>query len=173
MRIFGRSPEHHENSMKLPRTIRMDPSDARVFHDAAEPGEWAVTGTFAFVDATPAGMDNKAQLAFRSGWLGLDSFGHATFVQVSIAPDDEAEAAARSLAAHLFKNYGAPDMLVAMTAAKSEIVYAASLCDHPAGTLLAIEREMTDEGITERIRVIPRPDDEGGHAQIWSFAEDC
>lgn len=158
--------------MKLPRTIRLDPSDARVFHQASEPGTLAVTGTFAFVDASPAEMDNKAQLAFKSGWLGLDNFGYSTFVQVSIAPDDEAEAAARALAAHLFKNYGAPDMLMAMTAAQSEIAYAASLCDHPAGTLLAIEREMTDLGITERIRIIPRPDDEGGHSQIWTLSED-
>lgn len=158
--------------MKLPRTIRLDPSDARVFPVAAEPGEWAVTGTFAFVDAVPSEMDNKSQLAFKSGWLGLGSIGYSTFVQVSIATEEETDVAARSLAAHLFDDYGAPDMLLALTAAKSEIAYSASLCDHPTGTLLAIEREMTDEGITERIRIVPRPDDEGGHAQIWTLTED-
>ena len=159
--------------MKLPRTIRLDGSDPRVFTHAAEVGEWAVTGTFAFVDATPGDMDNKTQLAFKSGWLGLDSFGFSTFVQICVVPEGEDEAAARALAAHLFEVYGAPDMLMAMTAAKSEIAYAASLCDQPAGTLLAIEREMTEDGITEKIRVIPRPDDEGGHAQIWSLTDEC
>lgn len=159
--------------MKLPRTIRLDPSDARVFAHAAEPGEWAVTGTFAFVDAVPGELDNKTQLAFKSGWLGLGSFGYSTFVQVTVVPEGEEEAAARALAAHLFENYGAPDMLMATTAASSEIAYAASLCDQPAGTLLAIEREMTDDGITEKIRVMPRPDEDGGHAQIWTVAEDC
>lgn len=158
--------------MKLPRTIRLDPSDARVFDVAAEPGEWAVTGTFSFVDAVPADMDNKAQLAFKSGWLGLSSLGRSTFVQVSVAPEDEVETATRALAAHLFEDYGAPDMLMASTAAKSEVAYAASLCDHPAGTLLAIEREMTDDGVTERIRVMPRSDEDGGHAQIWSLSEE-
>ena len=158
--------------MKLPRTIRLDPSDARVFDLAAAPGEWAVTGTFSFVDAIPADMDKKAQLAFKSGWLGLESFGRSTFVQVSIAPEDAIETATRALATHLFQDYGAPDMLLAMTAAQSEIAYAASLCNHPAGMLLAIERDMTDEGISERIRVIPRPNDEGGHAQIWSISEE-
>lgn len=159
--------------MKLPRTIRLDPSDMKVFSMAAAPGEWAVTGTFAFVDSTPDQMDAKTQLAFKSGWLGLSSFGFSTFVQVTVVPEGEDEAAARALATHLFEDYGAPDMLMAMTAAKSEIAYAASLCDQPAGTLLAIEREMTEDGITEKIRVMPRPDEDGGHAQIWSLTEDC
>lgn len=159
--------------MKLPRTIRLDPSDINVFSAAAEPGEWAVTGTFAFVDAVPGELDNKTQLAFKSGWLGLSSFGFSTFVQVTVVPEGEDEAAARALATHLFENYGAPDMLMAMTAARSEIAYAASLCDQPAGTLLAIEREMTEDGITEKIRVMPRPDEDGGHAQIWTLTEDC
>jgi len=159
--------------MKLPRTIRLDPSDINVFSAAAEPGEWAVTGTFAFVDAVPGELDNKTQLAFKSGWLGLSSFGFSTFVQVTVVPEGEDEAAARALATHLFEDYGAPDMLMAMTAARSEIAYAASLCDQPAGTLLAIEREMTEDGITEKIRVMPRPDEDGGHAQIWTLTEDC
>ncbi len=159
--------------MKLPRTIRLDPSDINVFSAAADPGEWAVTGTFAFVDAVPGELDNKTQLAFKSGWLGLSSFGFSTFVQVTVVPEGEDEAAARALATHLFEDYGAPDMLMAMTAARSEIAYAASLCDQPAGTLLAIEREMTEDGITEKIRVMPRPDEDGGHAQIWTLTEDC
>lgn len=159
--------------MKLPRTIRLDPSDTNVFTRAADPGEWAVTGTFAFIDAIPGEMDNKSQIAFKSGWLGLSSFGFSTFVQVSVVPEDEGEAAARALASHLFQEYGAPDMMMAMTAARSEIAYAASLCDQPAGTLLAIERDMTEDGIAEKIRIVPRPDEDGGHAQIWSLSEDC
>ncbi|MEY3552369.1 MAG: hypothetical protein RL735_717, partial [Pseudomonadota bacterium] len=31
--------------MKLPRTLRLDPSDTFVFARAAEPGEWAVSGS--------------------------------------------------------------------------------------------------------------------------------
>ena len=56
--------------------------------------------------------------------------------------------------------------------ARTEIAHAASLSDHPAGTLLAIEREMHDDGISERIRIVPRSDDDGGHATIWSFEEE-
>ena len=36
--------------MKLLRTIRLDPSDTFIFPNAAEPGEWAVSGAFVFAD---------------------------------------------------------------------------------------------------------------------------
>ena len=39
--------------MKLLRTIRFDDSDDQVYARAAVPGEWAVSGAFAFADATP------------------------------------------------------------------------------------------------------------------------
>lgn len=155
--------------MKLPRTIRLDPSDERVFETAAQSGEWAVAGTFVFVDRSSEDMDAKTQLAFKSGWLGVESLGHSTFVQVTVAPEDDAEGAIRTLAGQLHDRYGAPDMLAAVEAARGEFQHASSLCDHPAGTLLAIEREMTEDGIHERIRVVPRSDEDGGHARIWSF----
>ncbi len=157
--------------MKFPRTIRLDISDANAFPLAAEPEEWAVTGTFAFADTDPAAMTNKEQLAFRNGWLGTESFGRSTFVQVAVIPDSEFEDVVRKLAACLFERYGAPDMLVAADAAREEAEYTASLCDHSAGTMLAIERDFSDEGVTEKIRVIPAQG-EGAHAKIWSVVED-
>src|SRR5215213_3233541 len=45
--------------MKLLRTIRLDPSDTFVFDQAAEPGEWAVTGAFMFADADPSTLEGK------------------------------------------------------------------------------------------------------------------
>ena len=157
--------------MKFPRTIRLDVSDENALPLAAEPGEWAVTGTFAFADAEPQAMSGKEQLAFRNGWLGTESFGRSTFVQVTVIPEPEFEDVIRRLAAHLHERYGAPDMLAAVEAAKEEAAYAAGLCDHPAGTMLAIEREFTDEGVAERIKVIPKSGD-GAHAKIWSVEED-
>lgn len=157
--------------MKFPRTIRMDVSDANVFPLAAEPNEWAVTGTFAFAESNPAAFSNKERLAFASGWLGTESFGRATFVQVAVIPDEQFEAVVRRLAGHLHERYGAPDMLAAVAAAREEADDTAGLCDHPAGTLLAIEREFTEDGIAERVRVIPKRDD-GAHARIWSVVED-
>ena len=67
--------------MKFPRTLRLDSSDVYVFERAAEPGEWAVPGTFAFVERDPADLEAKEKLAFASGWLGTDSFGHASMIR--------------------------------------------------------------------------------------------
>jgi len=157
--------------MKFARTIRLDISDTQVFPMAAEPEEWAVTGTFAFAASDPADWSRKEQLAFRSGWLGTASFGRATFVQVAVLPDTQMEELVRRLAGHLYQQFGAPDMLAASEAARAEIADMATLCDHPAGTLLGMERDLGDDGITERVRVVPRPD-EPDHARIWTLEPD-
>ncbi len=79
--------------IRLPRTLRLDPSDGIVFSRAAEPGEWAVPGGFAFWDEDPASMSGKRRQAFRAGFLGLGGFGWSTLVEVA-----EASAAARAAA---------------------------------------------------------------------------
>lgn len=157
--------------MKFPRALRFDVSDVNAYPLAAESGEWAVTGTFAFADADPAAFTNKEQLAFKNGWLGTESFGRVTFVEAVIISEEQFDAVIHRLVAHFQDQYGAPDRESAIQAARHEAEYAADLCDHPAGTLLAIEREFGDEGVTERIRVIPKKDD-GAHAKIWSVVED-
>jgi len=151
----------------LARTIQLDVSDANVFPLAARPGEWAVTGTFAFADGDPATWENKQQIAFRDGWLGTESFGRASFVQVTTVSETEYEATVQRLAAHIFETYHPPGMLDAMQAARAEVEDMAALSAHPVGTLLAMEREMTEQGIVERTRVIEPPDD-AFHARIWS-----
>ena len=58
--------------MKLLRTIRLDASDTFVFERAAEPGEWAVSGAFAFWGGDPGKLEGKARSAFRGGFLGIE-----------------------------------------------------------------------------------------------------
>ncbi len=157
--------------MKFPRTIRLDPSDVKVFPLAAEPGEWAVPGTFAFADAEPQSMSRKEQLAFKSGWLGTGSFGRSTMVQVVDITAEQYDDVVRMIADHLVSEYGAPDRDAAMTAARDEAADAAGLCDHPINTLLAIEREFTDDGIGERVRAIT-PEPAGAHTRGWEIVED-
>ncbi len=157
--------------MKFPRTVRLDVSDVNAFPLAADADEWAVTGTFAFAVTDSQAFTNKEQLAFRNGWLGTSSFGRATFVQVAEIPENEFDAVNERLARHLLDQYGAPELAVAVVAARDEADYASGLCDHPIGTLLSIEREFTDEGVAERIRVIPKNND-GQHAKIWSVVEE-
>src|SRR6185503_15992469 len=103
--------------MKLLRTIRLDPSDTFVFETAAEPGEWAVTGTFVFADGDPDKLEGKARVAFRSGFLGVASLGWSTLVQVVDASDAERLAAIDALAKHLIAQFGAPSLADAVAAA--------------------------------------------------------
>jgi hypothetical protein len=134
--------------MKLPRTIRMDPSDTFVFAKAAEPGEWAVAGTFLFHGAKIADLGAKQRTAFRAGFLGIESFGHSTLAVVS-------EEATHSLAAQLVRHCGAPSVEVALPAAREEIAFAVDLCrDHAIGTLLALHRAEEDGQIRERFRTL-------------------
>ena len=90
--------------LKLPRTIRLDPSDTFVFERAAEPGEWAVSGAFVFWNLDPAGLAQKARVAFRSGLLGIDSLGWSTLAIVTEATEADREAMVERLAAQLLKS---------------------------------------------------------------------
>jgi ADP-ribose pyrophosphatase YjhB (NUDIX family) len=146
--------------MRLPRTLRLDPSDQVVFSRAAEPGEWAVPGGFAFWDEDPAAMAGKRRQEFRAGFLGLASFSWSTLVEVAEATAAEREAAVAALAAHIRAAYGAPDEAAARAAAEEEITFAASLCDHPPGTVLALTRSLEEgprgQEVRERFRTLHR-----------------
>ena len=142
------------SALKLPRTLRLDPSDSFVFAEAAEPGEWAVTGSFLFWDRDLASLAGKDRVAFRSGFLGVRSFGFSTLVVVSAASEAERDDAVAELAGHLRERLGAPDRAAALAAAREEIDVAASLCDLPVGTVVAMHRAETDGAITEAFRTL-------------------
>lgn len=154
--------------MRLPRALRLDQSDLHVFEHACEPGEWAVPGGFVFAQADPAQLAGKAQLAFRSGWLGLDSFGHSTLVEVAEIEEAAFFALVERLARRLEADFGAPGFGEALAAARHELDDAAGLCEHRLGTLLALEREPAEAGFVERFRVI-EPQRARDHAKIWQI----
>jgi hypothetical protein len=140
--------------MKLLRTIRADASDTFVFEKAAEPGEWAVSGAFAFARADPEALERKARAAFRSGFLGVRSLGWSTIVEIVEASEEDRLQAIGILAAQLLAHFGAPDVAAARLAAEEEIAFAASLCDHPAGALAAVSRSFEDGSIRETFRAL-------------------
>lgn len=163
--------------LRFPRTIRLDPSDTFVFAWAAEPGEWAVSGAFMFWNRDPATLDQKQRVALRSGFLGIDSLGWSTLAIVTEATEAEREAMIERLAAQLMEKFGAPDIAAARLAAKEEIEFANSLCDHPPQTLLAVQRSVENGEIRERFRTLkPRPgaaetDRLHAHASAFTFHE--
>ncbi|MBR1286308.1 hypothetical protein JQ597_30075 [Bradyrhizobium sp. AUGA SZCCT0177] len=163
--------------LKLPRTIRLDPSDTFVFERAAEPGEWAVSGAFVFWNQDSATLAQKQRVALRSGFLGVESLGWSTLAIVTEATHAERQAAVDRLAAQLLEKFGAPDLKAARGAAEEEVAFAASLCDHPAQTLLAVQRSIEDGEIRERFRTL-KPREAAGdadrlhaHASAFTFHE--
>ncbi len=154
--------------MKLLRTIRLDTSDTFVFDRAAEPGEWAVSGAFMFWDRDPETLEGKARSAFRGGFLGVTSLGWSTLVQIVEASEDERLAAIDVLARHLIAEFGAPTQRDGAAAAAEEFAFAASLCDHPPGTLIAVHRTAQGDGIHEAFRTL-RPRAGKKPARAFSF----
>jgi Family of unknown function (DUF6505) len=156
--------------VKLLRTIRLDASDSFVFEEAAEPGEWAVSGAFAFIHCDPANLRGKARTAFRAGFLGLDSLGRSTLAQIVEASEKDRRAVVEMLAMHLVARFGAPDLAAARLAAEEETSFVASLCDHPPGVLVAVTRRHENGTIREEFRTL-RPRDGAGHTRAFEFLE--
>lgn len=160
------------SALKLPSAIRLDPSDGFVFRKAAEPGEWLVTGSFLFTPDSVAGLDTKGRVAFRSGFLGIGSFGWSTLAVVTEVTVEERQQAVAQLATQLVDKLGAPDLAAARAAAEEEVAFAASLCDHPAQTLLALHRTLEDGEIRERFRTLmPRGDTPKDAFRAFEFIE--
>ncbi len=145
--------------MKLARVIRLDDSDLRVMDPAAAPGEWAISGAFAFTRWTPDDLEGARAQAFANGWLGLDSFGRATLVAVAPVTQAELAAAADRLTQHFIDHYDPPDAAAARAAAEDELAQMRELCEgQDPNTLLVVERALEEVGVRERVRVI-RPSD--------------
>src|SRR3954452_14662199 len=159
--------------LMLPRTIRLDPSDAFVFAHAAEPGEWAVTGSFLFWSEDVAALAGKARAAFRAGFVGVESLGFSTLVVIAAASAGEGEAAIESLARPLDARLGAPSLDAARAAAREEVDFAASLCQEEEGTILAMHRTLEGAQIREQFRSLRRREPPAGadrrHVQARAF----
>ena len=141
--------------MRLARTLRFDESDERVFETPAEPDEWAISGAFEFSDWTEGQLTGKARQAFANGWLGLESFGRATFIATAQIERSEFDALVEHLAAHFVAAYGAPDLDAARPVAADELRFMAEMCeDHDPNTLLVVQRELVEAGVSESFRAI-------------------
>lgn len=142
--------------MNLARVIRLDESDVEVYADPAEPGEWAIPGTFAFSNWTEAEVTGKDGQAFAHGWLGLTSFGRASVVAVAPVTEAERVALVDILAFHFAEAWGAPGPEAARPVAEEEIAQMAGLCEgQEENTLIVLERALTDAGVKDRFRLIP------------------
>ena len=156
--------------MKMLRTIRLDPSDTFVFDRAAEPGEWAVSGAFVFWNADASKLEGKKRAAFRGAFLGVESLGWSTLVQIVEAKAVDRKHAIEMLAHHLVRVFGAPDFKAARASAEEEVFFAESLCSHPADTLVAVRRTYDDGEIRETFRTL-QPRDGSKPRRAFSVLE--
>jgi hypothetical protein len=156
--------------VKLLKTVRADSSDTFIFEQVAQPGEWAISGAFLFANLDLATLSGKPRAAFRGGFMGIGSFGWSTLAQIVEVGEEQRSGAVEQLAARLVERCGAPDLATARAAAEEEITFAASLCDHPPGMLVAVSRRFENEAIRESFRTLQS----NSYAQsgpVFSFVE--
>jgi hypothetical protein len=156
--------------VKLLRTIALDPSDTFVFDVPAQPGDWAVSGGFRFFDQDASTLQGKDRWAFRGGFLGVQSWGWSTLVQIVEATEADHMALLELLARQLIDRLGAPDLATARLAAEEEVAFTHSLCTHPVGTLIAVHRSVVDGEIREEFRAL-RLREGIAHGKAFSFVE--
>ena len=156
--------------MKLLRTIRLDVSDTFVFDRSAEPGEWAVSGVFAFWSKDPAKLEGKARVAFRSGFLGVESLGWSTLVQIVEASENDRSGLVDTLANQLLQHFGAPTIAAAKAAAEEEVTFAESLCTVPHDGVIAVHRTFENGAVRETFRTL-RAKEGAKLTRVFSFIE--
>lgn len=150
------------------RALRLDASDEQVYARTAQPGEWAIPGSFTFlVDEPDTGPAAQTE-AFRHAFVGTMSFGYTSLVEIAEISAGELQGVANRLSQHLLTHYGAPSEREARQAADEEIGFTLELCTHAAGTLIAIERIAQETGIEERFRVVePTGGVDHGNIRLW------
>ncbi len=156
--------------MKLLRTIRLDVSDTFVFDKAAEPGEWAVSGAFEFWDTDAMALQGKARSAFRSGFLGVETLGRSTLVQIVEASEVDRTRVVDLLAQRLVAHFGAPHMDAARLAAEDEVAFSESLCTQPKDILVGVHRVYEDGAVRETFRTL-RPREGARPNRVFAFLE--
>jgi len=156
--------------VKLLKTVALDPSDTFVFDLAAEPGEWAVSGVFRFWGDNPDTLQGKARSAFRGGFLGLQSWGWSTLVEIVEVTDNDRAVVVEMLAQQLIDRLGAPDLVTARQAAEEEVSFAESLCNEATGILIAVHRTAEGGEIRESFRAL-RSRGKSRHQRAFAFLE--
>ena len=124
---------------RLPRTLRLDPSDPLVFDARGRAGRMGGARRLRLLGRGPGGAGRQAAAGLprrlpRPRHLRLVHPGRGGRGRDGGAR----EAAVAALAAHILAEHGAPDAAAAGPRREEEIAFADSLCDHPPGTVLAL-----------------------------------
>ncbi len=159
--------------MKLLRVIRFDETDNYVFAKAAEPDEWAISGSFEFTGLADEAIKGKTRQAFANGFLGIPSMGRSTFATVVRITDGDRDELRMMLTQIFVERHGAPSLQEALRVADEEIEFASDLCaEKPINSVFTVRRVIGDDGtFREEFREIKPPIGEPQHARIWDVVE--
>ena len=157
-----------EKIMKLAKIILLDDSDKKIYPQPSKHGEWAITGTFMFSNVDHNYWTKSEQIAFRDGWLGLETLGYSTFVQITSLSKKQKHIIIERIASIIHERFHPPSDQVAVEAATDELNDMIALCEHPIGTLLAINRELNEKDIQEKVRTVQLPTD-SSLIPIWAI----
>lgn len=159
--------------MRFLRVIRFDQSDDFVFERSAGSGEWALPGGFEFADITPDLLTGKTRQAFANGFLGIGSFGRATFAVTAEVSESEFDGIVTALADRFVEKFGAPSAAAALEAARAEADFIVDLCaEKPINTVFTLRRVLDEGEIREEFRVVTPPS-KPLHAKVWDVVDDA
>jgi hypothetical protein len=96
--------------------------------------------------------------------------GFSTLVEVAEIESQAADALVGAFAVALVERFGAPDSATALEAAREELAFAASLCSHEPGTVIAMHRTFEGGEIREQFRTLHRRDRAAGADRLHAFA---
>ena len=129
-------------------------------------------GVLRVLGRRPPNTRRKAAAGLQIGFLGTASFGWSTLVEIADIDDDAYQHVVDQLAAHLIEAHGAPHLKAALPPRAGKPKYTVSLCAHEVHTLLALEREFSDDGIVESLKVF-RPDaSDHSKVRLWGLADE-
>src|SRR5262249_53229131 len=112
----------------------------------------------------------KDRSAFRSGFLGVRSWGWSTLAQIVPATEDDRRTLVELLAGQLIERFGAPDLATARLVAEEEVAFAQSLCTHPISALIAVHRSASDGEVRESFRRLQLREGQR-HGKAFSFMD--
>lgn len=166
----ARPPPSAAAPLRLLRAVRLDATDERVFPRAAAAEEWLVTGSLLWAGCDPERLDGKRRQAFRSGFLGVASFGFASLAGAGPLDPEALGPLEARLAERLLAEGGAPDRAAAAAAARALLEDSLGLARGlPRGALLAIERRLDPRSgeLVERVRKLEAGP--GVHARVFEI----
>ena len=116
--------------MKFLKAVRLDDSDSRVYgqENAAEDGEWLVSGGYAVCDLA-SGQHIRPHCHCDSSFIGLASFGRCTIAEVVEIDEATYRQHIETLTRYFLNSLGAPSEEAARALAEEEVAYTADLCE--------------------------------------------